>query len=124
MGTWISKWRPSWWTDEVHGSAWDLIKDAVRRDWMQTAHELSIRRYEMNQTLSDTLRQAAAWSEAEIPYGFGYAARTRFGAQHPRWNDGLEQRLKGEWMGSLDSVLYEWEAVRSFVRCGYEFEER
>ena len=27
MGTMITKWRPSWWTDAVHGSAWDRVKD-------------------------------------------------------------------------------------------------
>jgi hypothetical protein len=141
MDTVISKWRPSWWSDEVHGSAWDRIKEAMRRDWMQTKHDLGVGGHQMNQSLIDTVKQAARtehlpsineanppkvigeWSEAEIPYGYGYAARTQFGVQHPQWNEGLEQRLKGEWMGSPESARPDWDAVRGFVRRGYEYDD-
>lgn len=141
MGTMISKWRPSWWTEEVHGSAWDRIKEAMRSDWMQTKHDLGVGGHELNQTLVNTVKQAGAkehlltindanvpkvirhWREAEISYGFGHAARTQFGARHPRWNEGLEQKLKGEWMAAQSHVPHDWAAVRSFVRRGYEYQE-
>jgi hypothetical protein len=141
METKMSKWRPSWWTDEVHGAAWERVKEAMRRDWKQTRHELGVGGHEMNQTLTDTVPQAAAkehvptvneanppkvigdWSEVEIPYGYGYGARTEFGAQHPQWNEGLEQLLEGEWVAAEDYVRYDWGTVRSLVRCGYEFHE-
>jgi hypothetical protein len=141
MGTMISKWRPSWWTDEVHGSAWERVKEAMRRDWMQTRHDLGVGGHEMNQTLANTVKQATAnehlptineanpptvigeWSEAEVPYGYGYGARTEYGARHPQWNEGLEQMLEGEWVSAQDDVRHDWGTVRSLVRGGYEFHE-
>ena len=26
-------WRPSWWKAEVHGSAWERVREAMQRDW-------------------------------------------------------------------------------------------
>jgi len=88
----------------------------MRRDWMQTKHDLGVGGHELNQSATDTLKQAAAeqhlptinetnppkvigeWDEAEIPYGYGYAARKHLGAQHPVWNDRLEAKLEKEWV--------------------------
>ena len=57
MGT--MRWQPPWWNDE-HASAWDRIKESVRRDWEQTMHDLSIHGgHELNQQIGDTLKQAA-----------------------------------------------------------------
>jgi len=129
MGTMISKWRPSWWAEDVHGSAWERVKEAMRRDWMQTRHALGVGGRELNQTLTNTLKQAAAkehlptvdeanparivgeWSEAEVPFGYGYGARTEFGARHPQWNEGLEQMLEGEWVAAQDYVRHDWGRV-------------
>ena len=70
MSTTISKWRPSWWSDEVHGSAWERAQEAMRRDWAQTKHDLHLGGHEMNQSLTDTLKQAAG-QELERPQGDG-----------------------------------------------------
>ena len=142
MSMMISQWRPSWWSDEVHGSAWDRAKEAMRRDWSQTKHDLHLGGHEMNQGVTDTLKQAAGeqhlptinqanppkvigeWSDAEIPYRYGHAARQQFGAEHPVWSPELEAKLKDEWMTAEDHRTHEWESTRRLVRRGYEHEGR
>jgi hypothetical protein len=141
MDTRVSMWHPAWWTDKVHGSAWERVKEAMRRDWMETTHDLGIGGHELNQGLLDTVRQVVGtehlptleeanpprvigeWSEAEIPYGYGHAARTQFGTQHAHWNEELEEILKGEWTSAQDDRRRHWGTVRSFVRRGYEYDE-
>jgi len=139
MSTTISTWRPSWWSNEVHGSAWDRAKEALRRDWSQTKHDLHVGGHEMNQDVSDTLNQAAGkkhlpdineanpprvigeWTDAEVPYRYGHAAQLYFGARYPTWSPELEAKLKTEWITAEDAASHEWEAARRFVRRGYEF---
>ena len=54
-----STWQPSWWNDS-HGSAWDRIKEALKRDWEQTKQDLSLPHgHELNQSVTDTIKQAA-----------------------------------------------------------------
>jgi hypothetical protein len=142
MSMMISKWRPSWWSDAVHGSAWDHAKEAMRRDWSQTKHDLHVGGHEMNQSASDTLKQAAGrehlptinqanppevigvWTDAEVPYRYGYAARRQFGAEHSEWSPELEAKLKHEWMTAQDWIAHDWESARRFVRRGYELEDQ
>ena len=40
MGTMI--WQPAWWKEE-HAGAWDRVKEAMRRDWEQTRHDLHVK---------------------------------------------------------------------------------
>lgn len=135
----ISRWRPSWYADAVHGSAWERVSEAMRRDWSQTKHDLHLGGHEMNQGLSDTLKQSAGhqhlpsinqanppkvigtWSDAETPYRYGHAAKRQFGAEHPTWSPELEAKLKAEWMEAEDQATRGWESARRFVRRGYEF---
>ena len=68
------------------GTSWDRVKEAFRRDWEQTKHDLHMSGgHELNQTLSDTLKQATnkepipaddkpnrpkvigGWTDAEAP---------------------------------------------------------
>jgi hypothetical protein len=141
MGT-IANWRPSWWSDEVRGSAWDRAREAMRRDWMQTKHDLGIGGHQMNQGVADTVKQAMAkehlpdinqanppkvigdWDEAEIPYGYGYAARKRFGSAHPVWNEGLETKLASEWSTLAHDGRQDWTVVSALVRRGYDYDEK
>ncbi len=140
MGTMISNWRPSWWSNEVHGSAWERANEAMRRDWAQTKHDLHLGGHEMNQDAADTLMQAAGkehlptineanppkvigeWDDAEIPYRYGHAARRHFGAEHPAWSPELEAKLKIEWLEAENQLTRDWESARRYVRRGYEFD--
>jgi hypothetical protein len=140
MGS-IATWRPSWWTEQVHGSACERVREAMRRDWMQTRHDLGVKGHEMNQKVSDTLKQAAGqehlptinqanpprvigeWTEAETPYRFGYGARKQWGGDNPQWNADIEAQLGVEWMAAVDLSDYEWSLVRPLVRRGFEHHE-
>jgi hypothetical protein len=54
-------------------------------------------------------------------YGDGHAARIQYGAKHPVWHEGIEQRLRGEWMAAQERAGQDWEAVTRFMRrgCGH-----
>ena len=134
-------WHPSWWKNDVHGSAWERVKDAMQRDWSQTKHELGVGGHELNQTATDTAKQVTGaepipdlnhanppkvigeWNEAEIPYGYGHAARRQFGSQHPNWTPELEAELRREWTGPAHGPI-DWNAARPLVRRGYDYDEK
>lgn len=133
-----SSWRPAWWTEEKHGSAWDRVKEALRRDWEQTKKDLHLGGHELNQSVSDTVKQATGkqnippndgpnppkvvgdWDDIELPMGYGYSARQQYGAQHDSWDDDLEGKLKTEWESAKDATHRGWNDVKPFVRHGYE----
>jgi hypothetical protein len=46
------------------------------------------------------------------------ATRIRYGATHATWNEGIEQRLRGEWMAAQEKAGCDWEAVTKFMRRG------
>lgn len=49
---------PKWWTEQ-HSSAWERVKDAFRRDWMQTKSDFSVGDAKnLNQNAADTVVQA------------------------------------------------------------------
>ena len=52
-----SNWQPTWYNNE-HATAWDKVKEAFRRDWEQTKHDLHARGHELNQGVGDTVKQA------------------------------------------------------------------
>jgi hypothetical protein len=132
-------WHPSWWKEEVHGSSWSNIREAMRRDWEQTKKDLHVGGHEMNQNLRDTVKQATGkealprsdqpnppkvigdWSEVESPMSYGYGARARYGAEHPQWNDTLESKLKSDWESGRQQTHREWNDVKRWVRHGYEY---
>ena len=55
----ITNTQPSWWTEEKHGSAWQRVKDAMKRDWEQTKHDLGGKGADLDQDVDDTVKQAA-----------------------------------------------------------------
>lgn len=133
MGT--MRWKPTWWKDERHGSGWDRVREAMRRDWEQTLHDLHIKGgHELNQNLGDTMKQMRGkeeippidkpnppkvigdWNDVELPMEYGYGARKEFGGA---WNGDVETKLRGEWeQGQRDR---RWDDVRDYVRRGFEY---
>ena len=62
-----TKSTPTWWT-ERHISAWERVKDAFRRDWMQTKSDFSVGDAKnLNQRVGDTLVQAAGTAPMPLP---------------------------------------------------------
>lgn len=133
------QWKPTWWKQEAHGSAWDRVKEAMHRDWEQTKKDLHLGGHEMNQNAGDTMKQMAGkqsipsddtanrpkvignWDDVELPIGYGYGARDQYGSQHPAWNERLESTLKSEWESGKSVTKREWNEVRDHVRRGYEY---
>ena len=134
MGT--MKWQPAWW-NEGHANAWERAKEAMRRDWQQTRHDVRMGGHELNQSIGDTVKQAAGkeplpaidranppkvigeWSDVELPIQYGYAARTHY-KTHQKWTDELEATLEREWAASKEMTGRVWKDVREFVKHGYE----
>lgn len=125
--------KPTWWTD-AHASSWEQVKEAIRRDWTQTKHDLHMGGHELNQTAMDTVGQTVGeavlppsdvanrptviggWEDAEVAIGFGYAARTHYGDNFPVWSSELEGILKNDWKHGVQP----WSKVVGFVHHGYD----
>ncbi|HEX3772360.1 MAG TPA: hypothetical protein VHV30_15895 [Polyangiaceae bacterium] len=124
--------KPEWYTP-ADATAWERVKDAVRRDWSQTKHDLHVGGHELNQNLNDTVAQVRGaeaiprvdapnpprvvdrWEDAEVAIDFGYACRTHYGDKYPAWSRELETKLKHDWKGERP-----WDSVQLYVRHGYE----
>lgn len=111
---------PKWWSTE-HGTTWERVKSALRRDWEQTKADVSAGGRELDQDVDDTVTQAVGstpvppldqknppdakdakdaqrargWDDVEDSYRYGAGARHEY--KDTDWNDGLESKLKQEW---------------------------
>jgi len=128
-------WQRGGWT-EPGDSAWERIKEAIRRDWEQTLHDLQIEGgHELNQRLADTIKQAAGrqaiprhnqpnpprfignWGEVNGPIGYG-APKEQSPEQAARFEQ-IEQTLRSEWDSEKSRPIGRWD-----VRRGYGYERR
>lgn len=128
---------PRWWRPE-HTSAWERVKEALRRDWEQTKADFSNDAgHELNQDLVDTVKQATgveeipprnmpnpeltdvqSWELSEPAVRYGFSARTQYQATD-KWDDKLESTLQHEWEGFRTGRT--WMQVRNDVRRGWEY---
>src|SRR5690349_14841384 len=95
--------QPAGWNDQ-HASGRERATGAMRRDWEQTKHDLHLKGgHELNQNIGDTVKQVAGkeaippadklnppkvigdWSDVELPMGYGYSARDKYGREHQGW---------------------------------------
>lgn len=125
---------PSWWNDE-HSQAWERAKEALRRDWEQTKADFGAGGHDLNQSLGNTLAQAAgrqpmppgdiatapaandlSWHAAEPALRYGYGARAHHDDHD--WNRALEEKLHEEWATTLTDTP--WERVKHAVRRGWD----
>lgn len=136
-----NQWHPEWHKNE-YADGWDRIKEAIRRDWQQTEHDLHMGGHELNQGIGDTMKQAAGkeaipsinqanppkvigdlsgeWERVEQPLEYGYAARQHFG--NTTWDDKLEGNLRRDWESPANKASGEWDKVRNYIRYGYSFD--
>jgi len=135
--------NPTWYKPE-HASEWERIKEALRRDWDQTKHDLHLGGHDLNQTIADTGEQlggvnpppdgrpmppkvigdASDWYGDEEPARYGYSARSQYGKEHPKWNDQLDAKLHQEWDALKSDAGRGWGEVKGSVRHGYEYRDR
>ena len=137
-------WHPTWHKAE-HTSGWERVKEAVRRDWQQTKHDLHMGGHELNQKIDDTMKQASGkenipsinnanppkvvgdlngdWERVEQPLEYGYAARQQFGSKYNGWNEELETGLRTEWESPTNKAAStrKWDEVKPLVRRGYDY---
>lgn len=121
--------NPSWW-NESHSSGWERTKEALRRDWEQTKADVSDAGTELNQDVSDTLKQSVgkqaipprnapnppdSWDELEPALRYGYGARQYYQGQD--WNDDLEAHLQQEWEATGENGS--WDRVKAAVKRGW-----
>jgi hypothetical protein len=131
--------NPRWWSEE-HRSAWDRVKEALRRDWEQTKSDLHLGGTDLNQDVDDTVKQAAGtqplpvgpsvrpaatagtfeddWDRVEDGLRYGYGARQQYGRDHAEWNDRLEATMKEEWRDLKTGQT--WEQAKAAVRRGWD----
>jgi hypothetical protein len=128
--------QPTWW-DAKHTSAWDRVKEAMRRDWEQTKADFSSKHgEELDQDVPDTLKQAvgaeaipppgvpnpkADWAKTEPAVRYGFGAREKYGNDFKTWEPGLETKLKSEWSDMSDE---EFDAAREDIRYGWDWHDK
>lgn len=135
-GTLTAEKNPSWWTD-AHTSGWQRTKEALRRDWEQTKADVTSGGHELNQGVSDTVKQAAGkaaippgnapnqggrgdWDENEPALRYGYGARQHYA--DAQWSDELEGKMRKDWESTGNGSS--WDRVKAAVRRGWESVKR
>jgi hypothetical protein len=120
---------PTFWTP-TQQTAWERVRDAVRRDWIQTKADLGLPGgHDLAQTAKDTVKQAfgdriipggeaagVRWDIARQAMRLGHGAATYW--RDERWTEALETRVKREWNGLLTGVDYD--DVRPLIVIGFE----
>jgi len=125
----MNKYNAAWWTTE-HDTSWERTKEAFRRDWEQTKHDLGGKSPDLDQDIPDTVKQAVGkepipprntpnFDAYEPAFRFGHGAHRQFGTKYPAWNDDLERNLRNDWSAAHDDV--EWARQRDAIRRGYEY---
>jgi hypothetical protein len=131
------RWQPAWW-NEHHASAWERVKEAMRRDWEQTRHDVAMKGgHELNQGVADTAKQAMGreriprddrpnppkvigdWEDVELPLEYGFGARDEY-KQYSAWGPELERTLRSEWEKDRAKTGRDWTDVREHVKRGFE----
>jgi len=123
--------NPKWWTAE-NDSSWSRVKEAMKRDWDQTEHDMGGKKPDTNQKIGNTVRQATgseiipprdepAYDKVEPAYRYGYGARAKYGSEFSEWDD-AESQLKQEWEEMEPSHRQTWMQDRAAIRYGWEFE--
>lgn len=132
------RWKPTWWKEETHASGWDRVREALRRDWQQTRHDLHAGGHELNQGVKDTVKQMSgkqplppidqanppkvigSFDDAELPLEYGYGARREFAEDRFSL---VEPQLRSEWERTNHATSRRWDDVREYVRRGFELRE-
>ncbi len=120
------------WSTVARSLEWAPIKEALRRDWEQTKHDLGLKwAADLNQNVGNTIAQAVSvepiptrhvanqpdvWSdEAAIRFGYGCALSATY--HQDEWNGSLERCLETDWHALATGRT--WPDVRLAVRYGW-----
>jgi hypothetical protein len=123
--------NPNWWTTE-NDSAWDRVKDAFKRDWDQTKHDMGAKEPDTAQNANDTVKQASGnqpipprgvpvYEKIEPAYRFGYGARSYYRQKYPKWDNKLETELQRDWQASYPQG--NWNEDVEYIRYGWDYDD-
>jgi len=123
--------NPKWWTQD-NDSAWSRTKEAFKRDWDQTKHDLGAKEPDTNQSIKNTVKQATGneaipprhqptFDEVEAAYRFGHGAHFHYGGKYPQWNAEIEKRLQDDWKTSNPFRRDNWEEDRDAIRHAWNY---
>jgi hypothetical protein len=122
--------NPKWWTQE-NDSAWNRVKEAMKRDWDQTKHDFGGDEPDTNQNVRHTVKQASGTETIpprretaydESAYRFGYGARSKYGQDYTDWDDDLETTLKADWEIVAPERKQTWMQDRAAIRYGWDYD--
>jgi hypothetical protein len=134
MNTTMNQYKnPKWWNEE-NDSAWDHVKEAMKRDWDQTKHDFGGDEPDTDQNVNNTVRQASGkeaipprreptYEELEPAYRFGYGARSKYGTNYPDWDAELETNLKRDWETIAPERKQTWMQDRAAIRYGWDYDD-
>jgi len=123
--------NPKWWTQD-NDSAWNRAKEAFKRDWDQTKHDMGAKVPDTNQSVKSTVKQAAGteaipprhqptFEEVEPAYRFGHGAHSYYGGKYPQWNEDIEKRLEEDWKAANPSRSKNWDDDRDAIRHAWNY---
>ena len=126
--------NPKWWTKD-NDSAWDRVKEAMKRDWDQTKHDFGGDEPDTNQNIRNTVKQASGtetipprhettYENWEPAYRFGYGARQKYGTEYDDldWDDEMESTLKKDWQSIAPERKQTWMQDRAAIRYGWDYD--
>lgn len=125
--------NPGWWGTDIE-SAWNRVKDVVKRDWGQPPDDFGAScKPDFESTMDDSVREAQGWDtmaapeepncdEIELAFRFGYGAHVQFGGNYTYWDKDLAEFLREEWEKLPANQRRTWMEDRSTIRYGWEFE--
>ncbi len=137
-----NQWNAPYWNTEKHGNAWDRMKEALKRDWEQTKADVSSGGKELNQQVSDTVKQATGaevipgpntpnpstgkdtkgnWTDVEPAFRYGMGAHEQYSNSYQTWNDDLETKLSSEWDEKKTGKPFK--DVKPYVRRAWDFKK-
>lgn len=99
---------PKWWNNE-HDTAWQRTKAAVKRDWEQTKADLTGGGRDLNQDLTDTVKQATGNAPIPSP-NTPNAPDAGDLKRHAR----KAEKAAGRWEDSEEHVRYGYGAGRHY----------
>ena len=130
------QWHARYWNEQRHGSAWERVKEAMKRDWAQTKDDFGLSSgKELNQDVDDTVKQAAGkqaipppnqpnpeFEKVEPALSYGYGARQEYGQKYQAWDETLEKQLANEWDQNRTGMKFE--DAKPYVRRGWDYQQR
>ncbi|HEY1101567.1 MAG TPA: hypothetical protein VGF99_21690 [Myxococcota bacterium] len=108
-----SNFQPSWWNDQVHGSAWERVKAAMQRDWEQTKNDFTPGAPDLRQDVDDTIKQATGNAPIPPPGVPAPASKGEVKAEIEASNKAVKEEIENRKKGIVDPSMGELGTIRT-----------